>query len=77
MWIDLVAQDRETGGYCAIQCKFYEPHHRRVHNHQAHRSGDSDQLLIRRSRRRPCGRLLPRWPRSSSGVSSPGEACPG
>ncbi|WP_228986294.1 type ISP restriction/modification enzyme [Micromonospora sp. DH13] len=25
--IDLVAQDRETGGYCAIQCKFYEPHH--------------------------------------------------
>ncbi|MER6370731.1 type ISP restriction/modification enzyme [Streptomyces mirabilis] len=25
--IDLVAQDRETGGLCAIQCKFYEPHH--------------------------------------------------
>ncbi|MEU6008772.1 type ISP restriction/modification enzyme [Streptomyces sp. NPDC047453] len=25
--IDLVAQDRETGGFCAIQCKFYEPHH--------------------------------------------------
>lgn len=25
--IDLVAQDRETGGYCAIQCKFYEPGH--------------------------------------------------
>ncbi|WBB48505.1 DEAD/DEAH box helicase [Verrucosispora sp. WMMA2044] len=25
--IDLVAQDRETGGYCAIQCKFYEPDH--------------------------------------------------
>ncbi|WP_208301618.1 type ISP restriction/modification enzyme [Streptomyces sp. KS 21] len=25
--IDLVAQDRETGGYCAIQCKFYEPQH--------------------------------------------------
>ncbi|RAS24867.1 putative helicase [Streptomyces avidinii] len=25
--IDLVAQDRKTGGYCAIQCKFYEPHH--------------------------------------------------
>ncbi|MFI0984987.1 DEAD/DEAH box helicase [Streptomyces exfoliatus] len=25
--IDLVAQDRETGGYCAIQCKFYEPEH--------------------------------------------------
>ncbi|WFE48863.1 DEAD/DEAH box helicase [Micromonospora sp. WMMD1155] len=25
--IDLVAQDRETGGYCAIQCKFYEPKH--------------------------------------------------
>ncbi|MEU8285533.1 type ISP restriction/modification enzyme [Micromonospora sp. NPDC048905] len=25
--IDLVALDRETGGYCAIQCKFYEPHH--------------------------------------------------
>src|SRR5690349_988589 len=23
--IDLVAQDRETGGFCAIQCKFYEP----------------------------------------------------
>ena len=26
--IDLVAQDRETGGFCAIQCKFYEPDHR-------------------------------------------------
>lgn len=25
--IDLVAQDRETGGFCAIQCKFYEPKH--------------------------------------------------
>lgn len=25
--IDLVALDRETGGHCAIQCKFYEPHH--------------------------------------------------
>ncbi|NEA55583.1 DEAD/DEAH box helicase [Streptomyces sp. SID13666] len=25
--IDLVAQDRETGGLCAIQCKFYEPMH--------------------------------------------------
>ncbi|MFE9169461.1 DEAD/DEAH box helicase [Streptomyces kebangsaanensis] len=25
--IDLVAQDRETGEFCAIQCKFYEPHH--------------------------------------------------
>ncbi|MFJ8982767.1 DEAD/DEAH box helicase [Streptomyces sp. NPDC102282] len=25
--IDLVAQDRKTGGYCAIQCKFYEPQH--------------------------------------------------
>lgn len=25
--IDLVAQDRETGGLCAIQCKFYEPQH--------------------------------------------------
>ncbi|MFE0361683.1 DEAD/DEAH box helicase [Streptomyces griseoaurantiacus] len=25
--IDLVAQDRETGGFCAIQCKFYESHH--------------------------------------------------
>ncbi|MBV9026659.1 MAG: DEAD/DEAH box helicase [Streptomycetaceae bacterium] len=25
--IDLVAQDRETGGFCAIQCKFYEPQH--------------------------------------------------
>lgn len=25
--IDLVAQDRETGGFCAIQCKFYEPAH--------------------------------------------------
>ncbi|MFD9781741.1 DEAD/DEAH box helicase [[Kitasatospora] papulosa] len=25
--IDLVAQDRETGGFCAIQCKFYEPTH--------------------------------------------------
>ncbi|MFF3361101.1 DEAD/DEAH box helicase [Streptomyces misionensis] len=26
--IDLVAQDRATGGYCAIQCKFHEPDHR-------------------------------------------------
>ncbi|MFF6811627.1 DEAD/DEAH box helicase [Streptomyces sp. NPDC012403] len=26
--IDLVAQDRVTGGYCAIQCKFHEPGHR-------------------------------------------------
>ncbi|MEV5534032.1 DEAD/DEAH box helicase [Streptomyces prunicolor] len=26
--IDLVAQDRATGGYCAIQCKFHEPNHR-------------------------------------------------
>ncbi|MFB7499427.1 DEAD/DEAH box helicase [Streptomyces sp. NPDC056161] len=25
--IDLVAQDRETGGFCAIQCKFYDPKH--------------------------------------------------
>ncbi|MEI6623252.1 MAG: DEAD/DEAH box helicase family protein, partial [Actinomycetes bacterium] len=25
--IDLVARERETGGYCAIQCKFYEPAH--------------------------------------------------
>ncbi|MCT9009363.1 DEAD/DEAH box helicase [Streptomyces rhizosphaerihabitans] len=25
--IDLVAQDRETGGFCAIQCKFYESKH--------------------------------------------------
>lgn len=25
--IDLVAQDRESGGFCAIQCKFYEPQH--------------------------------------------------
>lgn len=25
--IDLVAQDRETGEYTAIQCKFYEPEH--------------------------------------------------
>jgi predicted helicase len=25
--IDLVAQDRETGGFCAIQCKFYETAH--------------------------------------------------
>lgn len=25
--IDLVAQDRETGGFCAIQCKFYESGH--------------------------------------------------
>lgn len=25
--IDLVAQDRETGGFCAIQCKFYDPSH--------------------------------------------------
>lgn len=24
--IDLVARDRETGGYVAIQCKFYDPH---------------------------------------------------
>ncbi len=26
--IDIVARERETGGYCAIQCKFYEPDHR-------------------------------------------------
>lgn len=25
--IDLVAKERNTGGYCAIQCKFYEPDH--------------------------------------------------
>ncbi|MEK8144275.1 DEAD/DEAH box helicase family protein [Streptomyces sp. M10(2022)] len=25
--IDLVAQYRDTGGFCAIQCKFYEPAH--------------------------------------------------
>ncbi|WP_189061990.1 DEAD/DEAH box helicase [Longimycelium tulufanense] len=25
--IDIVAEERETGGYCAIQCKFYEPDH--------------------------------------------------
>ncbi|OEV01574.1 damage-inducible protein [Streptomyces qinglanensis] len=25
--IDLVAQERQTGELCAIQCKFYEPHH--------------------------------------------------
>ncbi|ATI35601.1 damage-inducible protein [Rhodococcus sp. H-CA8f] len=25
--IDLVAQERATGEYCAIQCKFYEPEH--------------------------------------------------
>lgn len=25
--IDLVARDIETDGYCAIQCKFYEPDH--------------------------------------------------
>lgn len=25
--IDLVAEERETGGFCAIQCKFYEPDH--------------------------------------------------
>jgi predicted helicase len=25
--IDLVAKDREGDGYCAIQCKFYEPEH--------------------------------------------------
>ncbi|MDX3308867.1 DEAD/DEAH box helicase family protein [Streptomyces sp. ME08-AFT2] len=25
--IDVVAQDRETGGFCAIQCKFYETAH--------------------------------------------------
>ncbi|MFF8996130.1 DEAD/DEAH box helicase [Streptomyces sp. NPDC014983] len=25
--IDLVAQDRETGGFCAIQCQFREPRH--------------------------------------------------
>ncbi len=25
--IDLVAQERATGQYCAIQCKFYEPQH--------------------------------------------------
>lgn len=25
--IDLVARERATGGYCAIQCKFYDPDH--------------------------------------------------
>ena len=25
--IDLVARERYTGGYCAIQCKFYDPEH--------------------------------------------------
>lgn len=25
--IDIVARERDTGGYCAIQCKFYEPTH--------------------------------------------------
>ncbi|MDQ2694887.1 MAG: restriction endonuclease, partial [Pseudomonadota bacterium] len=25
--IDLVAKDRWTGGYCAIQCKFFDPNH--------------------------------------------------
>jgi Predicted helicase len=25
--IDLVAEERATGGYCAIQCKFYRPEH--------------------------------------------------
>ncbi|MGB5899153.1 MAG: DEAD/DEAH box helicase family protein, partial [Geitlerinemataceae cyanobacterium] len=25
--IDLVARERATGGYCAIQCKFYQPEH--------------------------------------------------
>lgn len=25
--IDLVAEERATGGYCAIQCKFYLPNH--------------------------------------------------
>ncbi len=25
--IDLVAQERATGDYCAIQCKFYDPTH--------------------------------------------------
>ncbi|MFE9185630.1 DEAD/DEAH box helicase [Micromonospora haikouensis] len=25
--IDLVARERDGQGYCAIQCKFYEPHH--------------------------------------------------
>ena len=25
--IDLVAQERDTGGFCAIQCKFYDPAH--------------------------------------------------
>lgn len=25
--IDLVARERATGGYCAIQCKFYDPSH--------------------------------------------------
>lgn len=25
--IDIVAEERETGGFCAIQCKFYEPDH--------------------------------------------------
>lgn len=26
--IDLVAEERATGEYCAIQCKFYHPDHR-------------------------------------------------
>ncbi len=34
--IDLVAQERATGQYCAIQCKFYEPQH-----HLAKRDIDS------------------------------------
>ena len=25
--IHLVAKERDTGGYCAIQCKFYDPAH--------------------------------------------------
>lgn len=25
--IDLVARERDTGGYCAVQCKFYDPAH--------------------------------------------------
>lgn len=25
--IDLVAEERATGDYCAIQCKFYDPNH--------------------------------------------------
>jgi predicted helicase len=25
--IDLIAKERDTGNYCAIQCKFYDPNH--------------------------------------------------